>query len=129
MPDLGRSLVHALRRLRRAPVFSLPAIVTLALGIGSCSLMFSILETVLLKPLAFRDPGRVVMIWGDIPQANLGFSEQPIHGRQYKLMRENMAPSRPSPPSAPGRSTWVTARRRSGSTGSRPRAGSSRRSA
>lgn len=91
MPDLGRSLVHALRRLRRAPVFSLTAIVTLALGIGSCSLMFSILETVLLKPLAFRDPGRVVMIWGDIPQANLGFSEQPIHGRQYKLMRENMS--------------------------------------
>lgn len=87
MSDFGRSLNHALRRLRRAPLFSLTAMATLALGIGACSLMFSILSTVLLKPLAFRDPGRVVMIWGDMPQANLGFSEQPIHGRQYKLMR------------------------------------------
>jgi predicted permease len=90
MSEIGRSIVHALRRLRRAPLFSLTAMTTLALGIGACSLMFSILSTVLLKPLAFQDPSRVVMIWGDVPQANLGFAEQPIHGRQYKLMRENM---------------------------------------
>ena len=90
MSEIGRSLNHAVRRLRRAPLFSLTAMITLALGIGACSLMFSMLSTVLLKPLAFRDPSRVMMIWGDMPQKNLGFAEQPIHGRQYQLMRENM---------------------------------------
>ncbi len=90
MSDFGRSLNHAIRRLRRAPLFSLTAIATLALGIGACSLMFSILSTVMLKPLAFASPDRMVMIWGSVPLANLGFAEQPIHGRSYKLMRENL---------------------------------------
>jgi putative ABC transport system permease protein len=89
MPEIGRSLRHALRQLRRAPLFSMTAVTTLALGIGACSLMFSILSTVLFKPLAFREPGRIAMIWGYLPQVNLGFEEQPIHGRHYRLMREN----------------------------------------
>ncbi len=90
MSEIGRSLSYVLRRLRRAPLFSLTAIATLALGIGACSLMFSILSTVLLKPLAFASPDRIVMVWGSVPMANLGFAEQPVHGRSYKVMRENM---------------------------------------
>jgi len=89
MTELARELRYAVRRLRRAPLFSLTVTGTLALGIGACSLMFSILSAVLLKPLAYREPDRVVMIWGHYPQLDLGFSEQPIHGRYYRYIREN----------------------------------------
>lgn len=52
----------ALRQLAKAPGFAFVAIATLALGIGVCTAMFSIVRTVLLKPLPFREPDRLVWI-------------------------------------------------------------------
>jgi len=59
---LGRDLVYAWRRLAQAPGFTTVAVLTLALGIGSTSTIFSVTEAVLLRPLPFRDPGGLVAV-------------------------------------------------------------------
>src|SRR5262249_44712763 len=56
------ALRHALRSLKRTPVFSVTAIITLVLGIGSAVAMFVIVHGVLLAPLQFGDPDRLVAV-------------------------------------------------------------------
>jgi putative ABC transport system permease protein len=57
-----RECRYSARSLRRAPGFSTVAIVTLALGIGATCLMWSVLYGVLLRPLPYADPGRLVLV-------------------------------------------------------------------
>src|SRR4030095_1838673 len=62
------ALRHALRSLRRTPVFSVTAIITLILGIGAATAMFVIVHGVLLAPLAFGNPDRLVAIALQTPE-------------------------------------------------------------
>ncbi len=62
MSDSIRELRYAARRLAKSPGFALTAVLMLALGIGAATSVFSVLDAVLLRPLPFRDPGRLVLI-------------------------------------------------------------------
>jgi predicted permease len=60
---LGREFRVAIRRLAREPALAAAAIATLALGIGACTAMFSIVEAVLLKSMGVAQPQRIVVLW------------------------------------------------------------------
>src|ERR1019366_4748314 len=62
---------HALRRLRRSPLFTTITVVTLALGIGANVAIFSVLEGVLLKPLPYPDPDRLLAVDHAAPGVNI----------------------------------------------------------
>lgn len=79
LDSVGDQLRHAARSLLRRPVLSVVALVTLGLGIGANTAIFSIINVVLLKPLPFTDPDRLVMAWSTAPNQGLseGFASYP----------------------------------------------------
>ena len=62
MCDTVQELRYAARRLLKSPGFALTSVLMLALGIGATTSVFSVLDALLLRPLPFRDPGRLVLI-------------------------------------------------------------------
>lgn len=66
--DFLGDVKYALRSLRRSPVLAGAAILTLALGIGANTAIFSAVNAVILRPLPFADPGKLYMLWEENPE-------------------------------------------------------------
>jgi putative ABC transport system permease protein len=70
MSDWTFAFVYALRTLRRQPTFVLVALLTLALGIGANTAIFSAIKTVVLNPLPYEEPQRIAVVWEVSPEGN-----------------------------------------------------------
>ena len=66
-----RDLHYALRGLRRQPLFTLVTVLTLAVGIGANTAIFSLLYQVLLRPLPYANADRLVFVWNTYPLMGL----------------------------------------------------------
>lgn len=68
METIVQDIRYGVRSLRKAPTFAVIAVVTLALGIGADTAMFSIVNGVLLQPIPFTEPDRLLMLYTSMPQ-------------------------------------------------------------
>src|SRR5438094_3932736 len=81
---------YALRTLGKQPLFTLVAILTLTLGIGANTAIFSLLYQVLLRPLPFPDAGRLVFVWNTYPL--MGLQQASVSIPDY-IDRKTQAPA------------------------------------
>jgi len=86
MRNLGQELRLALRSLARRPTLTLTALAVLTLGIGMTTAVFSLVRAVLLRPLPFSEPGRLVMLWESAPQRDL--FRNPVNPGNYMRWKE-----------------------------------------
>src|SRR6185437_8665580 len=94
MDTLVQDIRYALRLLRRSPVFTLIAALTLALGIGANTAIFTLINSILLEVLPVKDPGQLVVV-GD-PQAvySTSIGDPRVDYFSYPLFRELNADNR-----------------------------------
>ncbi len=81
-----RDFVYAARALRNSPVFAVTAIVTIALGIGASTAIFSVTNAVLLRPLPYKDPDRLIFACSDMKKRNV--RDFPFSNANYIDLRD-----------------------------------------
>ena len=95
-----QNITFAARTLRKSPIFALTAALTIALGIGASTAIFSVTNAVLLRPLPYKDPGRLVIAVSDMRNRNV--RDFPFSNEDFIDLREGTkTPSRTWPASSP----------------------------
>ena len=89
---MGKDLSHAFRVLWKSPRFAWTAIVVLALGIGANSAMFSLVYSVLLRPLPYAEPERIAVIMGTSPLRDTPVSIPPADYLDYRARTRSFGP-------------------------------------
>ncbi len=89
MHSILQDLRYGLRQLRKSPSFTLTAILTLAFGIGATTALFSVVDAVLLKPLAYRDSGRLVVTWERVRFLEKLFPYTGVNPRHFDQWRKH----------------------------------------
>jgi putative ABC transport system permease protein len=81
-----QDLRYACRSLSKSPGFTAISVITLTLGIGANTAIFSLVDTLLIRPLSFADPGRTVLVW----QSNLdkGYPKAPVTSADFQDWRD-----------------------------------------
>ena len=87
--ELGRDLRYTFRGLANAPAFTAVAVLTLALGIGANSAIFSVVNGVLLEPLPYGQPERLAFIHTQFP--TLGFDKFWVSPPEYRALQERLS--------------------------------------
>jgi hypothetical protein len=81
MTGLIQDVRYALRQLRKNPGFAAVAVLTLALGIGANTAIFTVVDSVVLRALPYKDSARIYRIWGALPSR--GLSELPVSEPEF----------------------------------------------
>lgn len=86
--DISRELRHASRALGRSPGFATVAVLSLTLGIGAATALFSLVDTVLLKPLPYREPDRLVFLREVVPPLAHVYPTVPVNIQHLRFWQQ-----------------------------------------
>lgn len=71
LQQFQQDIQYGARALKQTPLFAAAVVVVLAFAIGANTAMFSVIEGVLLRPLPYKDPDRLFVLWKSIPARNI----------------------------------------------------------
>jgi hypothetical protein len=95
MQDLRQDITYAARMLRRAPMVTLVVVLTLGLGIGANTAIFSLVDAMLLRKLPVRAPDELVVVGNPAAVTNMSYSDVPsarlFSVRTFRQMQESQA--------------------------------------
>jgi len=86
MDSLLKDISYGFRSLHKHPAFSIIVVLVLALGIGANTAIFSVVNSVLLRPLAYKDSDRLAMVWGNFRALNI--ERLPAKAAEYEDYRD-----------------------------------------